>query len=56
MKIKVNENKSWRLTGLYGEPYRSQRMKTWELLRHLARDNNLSCYVIGDLNNVDQND
>lgn len=43
---------SWRLTGLYGEPDRTQCRKTWDLLRHLARDSNLPWCVIGDLNNV----
>lgn len=42
----------WRLTGLYGEPDRTQRKKTWELLRHLARDSILPWCAFGDLNNV----
>lgn len=43
---------AWRLTGLYGEPVRANRRKTWDLLRHLARDSNLPWCVVGDLNNV----
>ncbi|XP_074353527.1 uncharacterized protein LOC141703748 [Apium graveolens] len=42
----------WRLTGIYGEPNRANRTKTWDLLRHLARDSNLPWCVVGDLNNV----
>ncbi|KAL8122327.1 hypothetical protein AgCh_018896 [Apium graveolens] len=42
----------WRLTGFYGEPNRSQRRRTWELLRNLARDSNLPWCVIGDCNNI----
>lgn len=42
----------WRLTGFYGEPNRSQRRKTWDLLRNLSRDSNLSWAIIGDFNNV----
>lgn len=42
----------WRLTGLYGEPDRTQRRKTWDLLQNLAKDSNLPWCVIGDLNNV----
>ncbi|XP_074336620.1 uncharacterized protein LOC141673779 [Apium graveolens] len=42
----------WRLTGIYGEPKRSLRRKTWDLLRNLARDSNLPWCVIGDMNNI----
>lgn len=42
----------WRLTGLYGEPNRALRRRTWDLLRNLARDSNLPWCVIGDVNNV----
>ncbi|KAK1360251.1 hypothetical protein POM88_044725 [Heracleum sosnowskyi] len=48
---KIGSN-SWRLTGVYGEPERSQRHKTWELLRNLSRDANLLWCLVGDLNNV----
>ncbi|XP_074323477.1 uncharacterized protein LOC141660391 [Apium graveolens] len=43
---------SWRLTGIYGEPERAQRHKTWELLRNLSRDANLPWCLFGDFNNV----
>lgn len=57
VEITGNGLQPWRLTGLYGEPDRAQRRKTWDLLRHLARDSNLPWCVIGDLNNVvSQND
>lgn len=42
----------WRLTGLYGEPNGALRRRTWDLLRNLVRDSNLSWCVIGDVNNV----
>lgn len=42
----------WRLTGFYGEPDRSKRRKTWDLLRNLARDSNLPWCTIGDMNNI----
>lgn len=42
----------WRLTGLYGEPDRNKRRKTWDLLRNLSSDSNLSWSLIGDMNNV----
>lgn len=43
---------TWRLTGFYGEPIRSQRRRTWNLLRNLARDANLPWCIIGDMNNI----
>ncbi|KAK1379690.1 hypothetical protein POM88_026434 [Heracleum sosnowskyi] len=43
---------NWRLTGIYGEPDRAQRSKTWELLRNLSRDANLPWCLVGDFNNV----
>lgn len=43
---------SWRLTGIYGEPDRAQRYKTWDLLRNLSTDANLSWCLLGDFNNV----
>ena len=52
VEISIAGKDSWRLTGVYGEPDRTQRRKTWDLLRNLARDSNLPWCVIGDLNNV----
>ncbi|XP_074352960.1 uncharacterized protein LOC141692122 [Apium graveolens] len=42
----------FRLTGIYGEPNRTRRRVTWDLIRHLARDNNLPWCLIGNMNNV----
>lgn len=52
VEISVDGKDKWRLTGMYGEPERHQRRRTWELLRNLARDSNLPWCIIGDLNNV----
>lgn len=52
ISINMRDNKEWRLTGIYGEPSRTQRFKTWELLRNLSRDANLPWCLIGDFNNV----
>lgn len=41
IQVRGEDNTVWRLTGLYGESNRSQRHKTWDLLRNLARDSNL---------------
>ncbi|XP_074368854.1 uncharacterized protein LOC141708914 [Apium graveolens] len=46
------ESKSWCLTGIDGEPARTQRFKMWELLKNLSRDANLPWCVMEDLNNV----
>lgn len=53
----MHEASPWRLTGVFGEPDRAKRRKTWDLLRNLARDSNLPWCLIRDMNNiVSQND
>lgn len=42
----------FRLTGLYGEPNRSKRRATWNLIRHLHTQSQLPWVIIGDMNNV----
>ncbi|XP_074337686.1 uncharacterized protein LOC141674885 [Apium graveolens] len=42
----------WHLTGIYGEPNRNYRRKTWDLLRILSRDSNLPWCLVGDFNNI----
>lgn len=44
--------RKYRLIGLYGEPNRSLRRETWELIRHLGGDSDLPWCLVGDLNNV----
>ncbi|XP_030501175.2 uncharacterized protein LOC115716504 [Cannabis sativa] len=43
---------AWRFTGLYGEPDRSLRWKTWNLLRELSSTSDLPWCVMGDMNNL----
>ncbi|KAK1357910.1 Endo/exonuclease/phosphatase domain-containing protein [Heracleum sosnowskyi] len=50
--IKSFDKGEWRLTGIYGEPDRAQRHKTWDLLQNLSRDGNLPWCLMGDFNNV----
>uniref|UniRef100_A0A803PKW7 CCHC-type domain-containing protein n=1 Tax=Cannabis sativa TaxID=3483 RepID=A0A803PKW7_CANSA len=38
--INMDEDLSWRFTGFYGDPDRSQRKHSWQLLRRLAENNN----------------
>uniref|UniRef100_A0A803NVH1 DUF4283 domain-containing protein n=1 Tax=Cannabis sativa TaxID=3483 RepID=A0A803NVH1_CANSA len=52
VSVSIGEQGSWRLTGLYGEPNRSLRHKTWNLMRTLKPRSNLPWCIIGDLNNV----
>lgn len=52
VQVNMENGVQWHLTGLYGEPNRSLRRRTWYLLRNLARDFNLPLCVIGDVNNV----
>uniref|UniRef100_A0A803Q8T4 DUF4283 domain-containing protein n=1 Tax=Cannabis sativa TaxID=3483 RepID=A0A803Q8T4_CANSA len=56
VSILNDENGVWRLTGCYGEPNGSNRIKTWTLLRNLAEQYDLPWYIIGDLNNVASHD
>ncbi|XP_074342489.1 uncharacterized protein LOC141680061 [Apium graveolens] len=52
VRVNMEHGTPWRLTGLYGEPNRALRRRTWDLLRNLSRDSNLPWCVIGDVNNV----
>ncbi|XP_060968286.1 uncharacterized protein LOC133035873 [Cannabis sativa] len=52
MEVHIPGYDHWRLTGFYGEPNRSLRHTTWELLRDLADDSNLPWCIIGDFNNI----
>lgn len=42
----------FRLTGIYREPNRAKRKETWELIRRLNLNSTLPWCLIGDLNNV----
>ncbi|KAK1361377.1 hypothetical protein POM88_045851 [Heracleum sosnowskyi] len=50
--VSISGSEDWRLTGFYGEPNRSLRRRTWELLRMLSQQSSLPWCVIGDLNNI----
>ncbi|KAL8108560.1 hypothetical protein AgCh_024870 [Apium graveolens] len=55
--IKAKGGLEYRLTGIYGEPDRSKRKETWDLIRRLSTDYTLPWCLIGDMNNVlSQND
>ncbi|XP_074337471.1 uncharacterized protein LOC141674665 [Apium graveolens] len=50
--IKLQGGLEYRLTGIYGEPDRSKRKETWDLIRKLSSVNTLPWCLIGDMNNV----
>uniref|UniRef100_A0A803NTY0 Endonuclease/exonuclease/phosphatase domain-containing protein n=1 Tax=Cannabis sativa TaxID=3483 RepID=A0A803NTY0_CANSA len=52
VSVNSSDNGRWRLTGLYGEPNRSFRQRTWDLIRNLKEEQGLPWCIIGDLNNV----
>ena len=51
-KVIEHPGKIWRLTGLYGEPPWEDKYKTWDKLRELKNNSNLSWIVIGDFNEI----
>ena len=44
--------KEWRFTGFYGEPARSKRKNSWELLQYLRREYDHPWLCAGDFNEV----
>jgi hypothetical protein len=46
------EGKTWRFTGIYGEPRTDMRHKTWEILRFLRAQDNLPWLCAGDFNEI----
>jgi hypothetical protein len=51
--VQISENdKVWRLTGIYGEPKWEDKYKTWDKLRELNASQNLTWIVIGDFNEI----
>lgn len=56
IEVTIDGIEPWRLTEMYGEPDRSQRRTSWDLLRNLAKDSNLPWCMTGDLNNIKANE
>ncbi|KAM6568954.1 hypothetical protein CsatB_016939 [Cannabis sativa] len=54
--ISGSDQGHWRLTGLYGEPNRQWRKRTWDLICELKNKSSLPWCIIGDLNNVTSHD
>jgi hypothetical protein len=51
--VQISENdKLWRLTGIYGEPKWEDKYKMWDKLRELNASQNLPWIVIGDFNEI----
>ncbi|XP_060961066.1 uncharacterized protein LOC133031553 [Cannabis sativa] len=51
-KVSFEGQREFRFTGVYGEPNRSLRRKTWELLTTLLGRSTLPWCLMGDFNNV----
>ncbi|XP_074342398.1 uncharacterized protein LOC141679917 [Apium graveolens] len=50
--VEVHGKFKYRLTGFYGEPDRTKRNETWDLIRRLHTQSVLPWCIIGDLNNI----
>jgi hypothetical protein len=51
--VQTSENdRVWRLIGIYGEPKWEDKYKTWEKFRELSASQNLPWIVIGDFNEI----
>jgi hypothetical protein len=46
------DGKTWRFTGIYGEPRADLRSKTWEALRYLKSQDDLPWLCAGDFNEI----
>jgi hypothetical protein len=44
--------KTWRFTGIYGEPQTEMRFKTWDALRFLKAQDDIPWLCAGDFNEV----
>uniref|UniRef100_A0A803NYG3 Endonuclease/exonuclease/phosphatase domain-containing protein n=1 Tax=Cannabis sativa TaxID=3483 RepID=A0A803NYG3_CANSA len=56
IEIHSSGSARWRLTGFYGEPNRTLRDRTWQLLKSIAPSSPLPWCIIGDFNNIASQD
>ena len=54
--IKRDGGEDWRLTAFYGDPIAGNRHLSWDLLRRLKSQYQLSWLVLGDLNEILHNE
>lgn len=52
VEVSVVGRPLWRFIGFYDYPESGRRRDFWDLLRNLARDNDLSWCVMGDFNDI----
>jgi len=50
--IKVEGKEPWRISFIYGEPNRSLRSRTWEIMKQMRSDSNLPWVCVGDFNEI----
>ncbi|XP_060959266.1 uncharacterized protein LOC133030514 [Cannabis sativa] len=49
VEVKISGREPWRLSGIYGEPNRAHRDRTWTFIRALHAESTLPWCLIGDL-------
>jgi hypothetical protein len=52
VKIVEGPNKTWRFTGIYGEPRWEDKYKTWDRIRELKNNSSLPWIILGDFNEI----
>ena len=52
MKVTEQGKEPWRITGIYGEANKSERFRTWDLLKDLKAKSDLPWVCMGDFNEV----
>lgn len=52
MELNIEGHPVFRMTGFYGEPQRSLRRSSWNLIRQLSEASSLPWCLVGDLNNI----
>ena len=50
--IKVEGKEPWRISFIYGEPNRSLKSRTWEIMKQMRSDSNLPWVCVGDFNEI----
>ena len=52
VEVVENDGSRWKFTGIYGEPARDKKWKTWRLLRILNQQLDLPWLCAGDFNEI----
>jgi hypothetical protein len=52
VKVIDGQSGQWRFTGMYGEPRWQDKYKTWDKIRELKAQHDLTWLIMGDLNEI----